>query len=255
MGDLHTANPTCNARVLDFAETIKAAGDFDSAWRAYNAAMGRLGFSSCTYAFWVGREAEGDADDIKVISSHPPDWMRRYEAHGYANHDPTVKHCILYDGEPILWHRMQNPAIRTAFSTRFEQLAAAAGLGLGVTFPLRDANLSSIGGIGLAANGMGAQELETLVAERRDELWTMANMFHALAQSPPALRQIFPLSDRERECLLWASAGLSTKETAHRIGLADKTVEHHVKRACVRLNARNRTHAVSRAILFGLIEP
>ncbi|MEM9621955.1 MAG: helix-turn-helix transcriptional regulator [Pseudomonadota bacterium] len=63
------------------------------------------------------------------------------------------------------------------------------------------------------------------------------------------------LSPREQECLLWASVGLSTKEISARLNLADSTIAEYFKNAAHKLKARNRTHAVARAIMLGLIRP
>lgn len=63
------------------------------------------------------------------------------------------------------------------------------------------------------------------------------------------------LTDRERECLLWASHGKTKSEVATILGLGEPTVRTHLLSACRKLNATNVTHAVAAAILHGLISP
>ncbi|AFT69225.1 LuxR-like protein [Alloalcanivorax dieselolei B5] len=65
-----------------------------------------------------------------------------------------------------------------------------------------------------------------------------------------------PLTQRERECLLWASEGKTNAEIGALLGISERTVVYHVHHACEKLHARNRQHAVTKAILsrklFGL---
>ena len=68
---------------------------------------------------------------------------------------------------------------------------------------------------------------------------------------PPGVR----LTPREREALLWAARGRSARETAQLLGLSERTVKFFVQRACARLDARNKTHAVAKALVWGLIRP
>jgi DNA-binding NarL/FixJ family response regulator len=55
------------------------------------------------------------------------------------------------------------------------------------------------------------------------------------------------LSAREREVLGLLADGLTTKEMAHRLGIADRTVKFHVHSLCAKLGAANRTQAVALA--------
>ncbi|MBF0189080.1 MAG: helix-turn-helix transcriptional regulator [Magnetococcales bacterium] len=61
------------------------------------------------------------------------------------------------------------------------------------------------------------------------------------------------LTNRERQCLELLAIGLRGKEIAVRLGIADRTVEHHVRLAKKRLGAKSREHAVALAIQHGLI--
>ena len=56
-------------------------------------------------------------------------------------------------------------------------------------------------------------------------------------------------NSRDRECLVWASEGNTNKEIGKRLGITERTVVYHLGNACRKLRARNRQHAVTRAIL------
>lgn len=63
------------------------------------------------------------------------------------------------------------------------------------------------------------------------------------------------LSQRERECLLWAAAGYTTDQISDTLNLSVSTVNVYIRRAQRKLGARNRTHACALAVAEGLIAP
>jgi LuxR family transcriptional regulator, quorum-sensing system regulator BjaR1 len=63
------------------------------------------------------------------------------------------------------------------------------------------------------------------------------------------------LSDRERECLLWACRGKTRGETADILGVRERTVEFHFEKAMRKLGVHNKVHAIAAAIHLGLICP
>jgi len=62
------------------------------------------------------------------------------------------------------------------------------------------------------------------------------------------------LTGRERDVLNGLLAGHSNKEIARAHGLSEVTIKHHLKSLRAKLGARNRTHAVCRAIELGIAE-
>ncbi len=79
---------------------------------------------------------------------------------------------------------------------------------------------------------------------------------YALSQVPDMLRAAVtrdPLSDRERECLLWVSEGKTTDEVAVILGVSGNTVNGYVTNAIQKLSASNRAMAIATAIRSGII--
>lgn len=62
-----------------------------------------------------------------------------------------------------------------------------------------------------------------------------------------------PLSERERECLLWVAEGKTTEEIALIIGVSGNTVNKYIVGCIQKLSADNRTMAVAVAIRNGVI--
>ncbi|MBR0894358.1 helix-turn-helix domain-containing protein [Bradyrhizobium tropiciagri] len=61
------------------------------------------------------------------------------------------------------------------------------------------------------------------------------------------------LTDKERECLKWVSAGKTAGETAAILGRSARTVEFHLRNATRKLNATNKVHAATIAIRLNLL--
>jgi DNA-binding NarL/FixJ family response regulator len=71
------------------------------------------------------------------------------------------------------------------------------------------------------------------------------------------LTEYFPksaLTPREIEVLTLVATGLANKEIAHKLGTADGTVKIHVQNILSKLNASDRTHAVTIAVQRGIIQ-
>jgi len=60
------------------------------------------------------------------------------------------------------------------------------------------------------------------------------------------------LTGREQEVLEGLLSGNSNKEIARKLRLSEVTIKHHLKSLRSKLGARNRTHAVCRAIELGI---
>jgi DNA-binding NarL/FixJ family response regulator len=69
-------------------------------------------------------------------------------------------------------------------------------------------------------------------------------------QAPPLAQ---PLTERELEVVRLIASGYSNKEIAHALGTADGTIKNHVSNVLVKLDARDRTQAVLKALESGLL--
>jgi len=79
--------------------------------------------------------------------------------------------------------------------------------------------------------------------------------FAARVASPVPTRRLAELTDREREVVALAGAGLSNEEIAARLVVSPATAKTHVSRAMVKLGARDRAQLVVFAYEAGLVRP
>ncbi len=75
------------------------------------------------------------------------------------------------------------------------------------------------------------------------------------SQSNKETRPSATLTSREHELLQLVAEGLSNKAIGQRLSISENTVKYHMKHILQKLEAQNRTEAVSRAIQAGLIQP
>jgi DNA-binding CsgD family transcriptional regulator len=61
------------------------------------------------------------------------------------------------------------------------------------------------------------------------------------------------LSPREKQVLEWVAKGKSAWEISIVLGISHKSVEFHLEGAKRKLRVFNRTHAVAKAIMLGLL--
>jgi DNA-binding NarL/FixJ family response regulator len=74
-----------------------------------------------------------------------------------------------------------------------------------------------------------------------------------VSEASVALPPLGPLTAREREVLSLLAEGLTNAQIAQRIWISKNTVSVHVARILWKLDAGNRTQAVSVAIRHGLV--
>jgi DNA-binding NarL/FixJ family response regulator len=79
--------------------------------------------------------------------------------------------------------------------------------------------------------------------------------FAARAKEPPGSTTLEELTDREREVMALAAAGLSNEQIAERLVVSAATAKTHVSRAMIKLGARDRAQLVVLAYESGLVRP
>ena len=79
--------------------------------------------------------------------------------------------------------------------------------------------------------------------------------FAARAKEPPSSSALAELTEREREVMALAGAGLTNEEIARRLVVSIATAKTHVSRAMVKLGVRDRAQLVVLAYETGLVRP
>ncbi|WP_171060659.1 helix-turn-helix transcriptional regulator [Poseidonocella sp. HB161398] len=247
--------PTLANTLVDALQTMKDAAARGDTWTAALGLCRRLGAMD----FNVAEFSEGE---------YLPNWWRssltthvgheEYVQEGYATVDPVL-HARLAGRVGELWHleakNMPIVAGQEAMSRSLQALFLRydadsffcfAGQGL---FPGAERLLS----FSTSRECHGA-----LAGLGRDGLSLIGNVIAEHVVPPTAedaeghIGFLYDLlSSREHDALCYLASGLSNDQIAHRMGIAEVTVRHHVKNARRKMGARTREQAIAKAIVRG----
>lgn len=205
---------------------------------ALRRAMRPFGFEVCLFAQLAPTMTPSPTPDI-LADLWPSAWSRHYFTKGLVTRDPCAAQCLrtsqLFSWRSIAQRRLQRDE-RSVMET-----AAAFGLQDGFCLPVHGAN-GQIGVISLAGQS---------VEHSRNVRFVIEAAGYCSYQKLSRLRQAATqpvLTRRQAEVCDWVAAGKTTAQTAAILGIAEATVEQHLKDSRVRLGAANRVHTVVTAI-------
>lgn len=225
----------------------------------FEIAAANLGFRFFSYHVYCPKEAPHKlVNHPSALSNLPSSGLLNAQWQGYFL-DPTVLGVLREIRHPFLWsHVAGERFLDRPGSTWFED-ARATGID--------DAVVTAFPGIGgeIAVMTMffvRASAMDELIQLRLSVLFLMVNHFHHHARAALLERESIEgsrrrstlLSPRESEVLEWAAKGKSTSEIAVILCLSGKSVDFHMEGCKRKLNVFNRTHAVAKAILLGLLK-
>ncbi len=190
---------------------------------------------------------------VTLASARIDDWVSHYVEQGYHSVDPCRQWSL--SGRPeFSWSEARKWSTRQGDPSPREAAlwdeAAAGGMkgGLVITNP------GPSGHVLITRIMTGEAVIRPTDRPILDGLAviysTMLLRLHEQGHDAP-LNAV--LTDREAECLRWASLGLTDMEIGERLGLSARTVNNHIERAKRRLGASNRTAAYRRAVELGLL--
>ena len=195
----------------------------------------------------------GRSDDSRTLrASYPDEWVARYAARAYAQHDPVIE-VTRRARLPFRWGH--GPFLRKFGKVRRQVFHEAREFGVteGYAVPLHgpDGELAvfSI----CAADGA---TVDDVVAGAAGDVQLFAVRFHDEMLRRCALRRVPEgpdLTSREAEALVWTADGLTTEETAERLRLSVSAVNYHLRKASRKLGASNKHNAAILAMRQGLI--
>lgn len=213
--------------------------------RVVTAARG-LGFEQCSYGLRLPLPLTNPK--TFVVSNHPLEWQKRYTEAGYVTIDPSVLHGR-QSQTPLIWDEAL-----FARERQFWDEAHASGLKVGWA-------QSSLDGLGIGGMLTMSRSAEILTptelkAKESKMRWlvniahlTMARALTPKLQSNAGLH----LTPREIEVLKWTADGKTSAEISDILAISSDTVNFHIKNSIVKLGTANKTAAVVRAAMLGLL--
>ena len=96
--------------------------------------------------------------------------------------------------------------------------------------------------------------LENLTSADQAQLIGLSLGFHTiLLQMTKSDAEKADLTQREIQCLNWASTGKTCWETSRILKISERTVQFHLDNARTKLGTGNLVHSVAKAVKLGLI--
>jgi LuxR family transcriptional activator of conjugal transfer of Ti plasmids len=163
----------------------------------------------------------------RLITNYPPLWREHYQARAYESADPVIARSQIVS-DPFDWSA--DLAASDERALRFFEEASDFGIRYGRTVPIHDRR-GWVAAVTYATDKMDFSYRDC-VERNADALQLIAVYFHAQAQRAFDLNELYRgphLTDREAECLYWASLGKSAPDIGGIIGLSESTVKFHLK--------------------------
>ncbi len=185
--------------------------------------------------------------------TYPDDWVSRYFEKNYFSLDPVVD-AGKTNPTPFNWSDLD---WSSKPRRNFLGDAAEHKIGIsGMSVPIR-----GVGGqhaIFSVTSFMSENEWERFLRSYMGDFQRVASHVHnaILESEGVGIAGKHPsLSPRECEVLQLCAHGINTDDIATELCVKERTVRAFIETARYKLNALNRTHAVAKAIGYGLIHP
>lgn len=236
-----------------FAAEVLQLDSVFSVWSAMAAFAEERGFPFCTLT--MAHRLDG-LRSTRFLTSLPDEFRDNYCENGLIGFDPFLN---------LICQRMATAGIVTdpkhfpdtnKQQGEFLNLTRSLGVKSAICVPVNTNIQPEFGGwvIGGTEDGTAFESMSADSGAHLQMAGFIADeRIRALAYL--AKRPERNLSPRERECLLWLSAGLRVAKIAHRLGLSEAAVTLYIRNARRKLGARTREQAVARAIQSGEIQP
>lgn len=228
--------------------TLIAADDTDdevAVFERIKTAAQTLGFEYCAY----GRRLPLPLSQpkIQVINNYATAWQERYMEAGYLAVDPTIEHGRRTN-TPLVWQD-------DVFAATPQLWDEAQAIGLRVGWAQSSFDGYGVGGMLTLVRSHEPLTPSELDAKEVPMRWLVqiAHLTLSKAFSGPQHTPTVSLTPRETEVLKWHADGKTSDEIAEILTISIDTVKFHTKNAVAKLGSSNKTSAVIRAAMLGLL--
>lgn len=184
------------------------------------------------------------------LATYPPEWVDYFDRQRLGPSDPVHRASHL-TSIGFAWSRVPDMIQLTRRDQDILERAALAGIGDGFTVPAHvpgeshgSCSFATRRGESIQAEALPSVQLIGAFAfEAARRLWKMRNVDRPLPV----------LTDRQRDCLVWAARGKSDWEISRILGISRETVVQHLKQARERYGVGKRTLLAVHALFDGTI--
>ena len=238
--------------VQEFVETARASTSDDALCDAFSSTVEAFGFEHVAAQSYARRGELPPQDDIHLVR-YPKDWVDYYHDRDFWMVDPTLR-MATQQIEPFAWRDLVRSHSISSAERSFMESAAEAEIRQGLTIPVH-------GFFGKSGFVTMYGEMADVGPQSVAQLHNLGVYFYDTARrsverrTGGAERDVTTLSTRERECLLWLSAGQSDWDVGAMLTISEVEVKRHVVKAMYKLGVPTRTQAVVQAVMSDQIIP
>ena len=232
---------------MRLVETVSSADDLSAAMHEMCTVLG-FDYFALTHHVDLLR-ASGTA--IRV-HNYPARWADFYDGNALGVSDP-VHRASHVTSAGFTWSRIAEMIPLTAADRRVLALGRDQGISDGFTVPANvpgeafgSCSFANRAGRPLPEESLPLAQLAgTFAFEGARRLWLMR---HPAGDEPAPV-----LTDRQRDCVLWAARGKGDWEISRILGVSEETVARHIKQACERYGVNKRTLLAIRTLFDGTL--
>ncbi|TPG21786.1 LuxR family transcriptional regulator [Sphingomonas koreensis] len=236
--------------VLRFMRIVEAVANADDLSSAMIAVTAELGFQYFALSHHV--DVVAAAGRAIRLHNYPANWADYYDARALGVSDP-VHRASHVTSTGFRWSTMAAMIPLTAEDRRMLALGREQGIGDGFTVPANvpgeargSCSFANEAGRPIAVEMLPLAQLAGAFAfEGARRLWTARG--HVPTPPPPGL------TDRQRDCVMWAARGKGDWEIGRILGISEETVARHIKQGCARYGVNKRTLLAIRTLYDGTL--
>jgi DNA-binding CsgD family transcriptional regulator len=230
-------------------KSILSAATAESAFDAFCRIMQNHGYERIAYSLVTDHPSLGLPRQHGLATSYPEDWMKFYKEKDYHLVDPVTHRC-LNSRIPFFWQDVVEEPDIGPKSLKLMNEATDSGVTAGIGISL----CSTVGekvGVGLARKTATKEKDYNFLAGA----YLLSVCFHEKYRALLTKPFVVELTEKEKEVLQYAAEGKTDDVIAALMNITGNTVRFHWKNIFRKLDAFDRTYAVSKALLLHLIEP
>lgn len=234
--------------VEDFVRQVEHVRTEHDLAELIEASAGELGFAffALTHHVDVGRELQSAIR----LATYPAEWVDYFDRQQLGPSDP-VHRASHMTNVGFAWSRVPDLVRLTRRDHEVLDRAAVAGIGEGFTVP------AHVPGESLGSCSFATRRGEPLIEEFLPAAQLIGSFSFEAARRLRRLRDVSEpcsvLTDRQRDCLIWAARGKSDWEISRILGISHETVIQHLKHARDRYGVGKRTLLAVHALFDGTI--
>lgn len=236
---------TWQADLLVIAEDVQGKQREKEFFTRLVAAANALGFEYCAYGLRTPLPLSNPK--TLLLNNYQSDWQKRYAEAAYLNVDPSVQHCRRSHA-PLIWSDH-------VFSNTPNLWHEARSFGLRYGWAQSSFDAQGVGGMLTLARSSEALSAAELASNEIKMRWIVNVAHQALSRSLVSVKaaEEYSLTARETEILKWTADGKTSSEIADLLMISENTVNFHVKNVILKLNVANKTAAVVKAAVLGML--